>query len=173
MVIEPTNPRESSVETVDKPNPPTGTSNRSQSSDERSDDEGIDFDDESTVLMSKRSFAPELKEQIVKALSLSIDSNDSDLFVPPLMRSEEVSKALEDDGTVFETITIETVAKFNKLNRELYPDLPKEKIPEFQCSKFIPKIGPREWKPPSNSTAEQSKPSVKDENNETVLDVLR
>ena len=95
-----------------------------------------EFDEESTVLCTPRSFAEEVKNEIKKHLATSsVGSNDSREQYDENLHviEEQAISCLEerDSSKSPDIISLQT--------------LNKGSIPAFECAKYVPKIGPKEY----------------------------
>ena len=95
-----------------------------------------DFDEESTVLCTPRSFAEDVKNEIKKHLATSScgsndsrEQNDDNLHII----EEQAISCLEEAGSS-KSAEITSLQTLNKGS-----------IPAFECAKYVPKIGPKEY----------------------------
>jgi hypothetical protein len=98
-------------------------------------DEENDFFDVSTVCYTPRSFDSELEKEIRKHFSSSFDS--------------DLGRVLPDENVSVD-VNIETELENNPSSSSNMEK--KGAIPAFECSKYIPKIGPKEYKPKPTTT---------------------
>ena len=128
------------------------------------DSDEVSFDDESTILCTPKSFGSDLQEDINKFLSLSNDSDDDDDFEKIKSsyknNSSTVSqRKLYKDPEISVSATVNVGANVvvsdvnhvlirqpskssvnNKIPAPAWGDFSSlGKVPEFQCSKFVPK----------------------------------
>jgi hypothetical protein len=84
----------------------------------------VDFDDDSTINYSAKSVDTQLDKKVTNVLSDFFDSDTDDVQNPPPLpklfnKHEPTWESMEGKGA----------------------------LPAFECSKYIPKIGPKEFKP--------------------------